>query len=297
MLNNDGKWWVYKNNAWKVIYTGSDCPSADLMNSEGMTAAEVKAISEKAFQKLPENAKADTLRIAVYLNTNSPNAAPVLKGISVATKDTEADVASKTAYGTRIKEYHKADFRNISAIHVTENKDSADEIYYFLIANDAPYSIRNGEVCNISQSAVQFFSNVKDHYLDVMSYGMNAKELSDLSQESLDKILITDNTSDKFGIVAVIKTVNKDTKDVKLDYVLESLQKRFDDAVTTVKITLTDDTTIQYTSGEVTKEEIEKFADWIMDRKYNRGPVFFTFHVGGKYKVINYYMIKMFSVE
>lgn len=297
VLNNDNKWWVYQNNTWKTIYTGSDNPPAEIMDSMGMTAAEINAITEKEFQKLPENAKPDTLRIAVYFNSNSPYATPVLKSISVSTKDAEADLDGKTAYGTRIKEYNKADFRNVSAIHVTENKDSTDQIFYFLVVDGTPYSIRNGEVCDIDKSATQLFGNVKENYLDIMSYGMNAKELADLPAAALKEILITDNTTDKFGIVAVIKTLNKDTKHVKLDYVLESLQKRFDDSVTTVKILLTDDTLIQYTSGEVTKEEIEKFADWIMDRKYNRGPVFFTFHVGNQYKIINYYMIKMFSVE
>lgn len=297
MLNNDNKWWVYQNNTWKTIYTGSDNPPAEIMDGMGMTAAEVNAITEKEFQKLPENAKPDTLRIAVYFNSNSPYATPVLKSISVSTKDAEADLDGRTAIGTRIKEYNKADFRNVSAIHVTENKDSTDQIFYFLVVDGTPYSIRNGEVCDIDKSATQLFGNVKDNYLDIMSYGMNAKELADFPAASLKEILITDNTTDKFGIVAVIKTLNKDTKHVKLDYVLESLQKRFDDSVTTVKILLTDDTLIQYTSGEVTKEEIEKFADWIMDRKYNRGPVFFTFHVGNQYKIINYYMIKMFSVE
>lgn len=297
MMNGDSKWWVYKNNTWTTIYNGSDCPFADLMDSMGMTASEVNAISEKAFQKLPENAKPTSLRIAVYFNSNSPTASPVLKSITVSTKDAEADLSSKTAYGTRIKEFNKADFRDVSAIHVTENKDSADEIYYFLVANDAVYSIRNGETCSIGQNATQFFTNVKDRFMDVMSYGMSAKELADMPADSLKQILITNNTSTKFGIVAVIKTVGKDTKEVKLDYILESLQKRFDDSVTKVTITLTDDTLIQYTTPEVSKEEIEKFADWVADRKYNRGPVFFTFHVGGKYKILNYYMIKMFTVE
>ncbi|HYE68388.1 MAG TPA: hypothetical protein VEA58_07230 [Anaerovoracaceae bacterium] len=297
MLNNDNKWWVYKNNVWKTIYTGSDCPSVDLMDSMGMIAAEVNAITEKEFLKLPENAKPDNLRIAVYFNSNSPYATPVLKSISVSTKDAEADLDSKAAYGTRIKEYNKADFRDISEIHVTENIDSTDKIFYFLVADDTPYSIRNGEVCDIEMTATQLFGNAKDNYMDIMTYGMSAKELADFPADSLKEILVADNTSDTFGIVAVIKTLNKDTKDVKLDYVLESLQKRFDDAVTTIKITLMDDTLLQYTSGEVSKEEIEKFADWVMDRKYNRGPVFFTFHVNGQYKVINYYMIKMFSVE
>lgn len=297
MLDNDNKWWVYKSNVWKNIYTGSDCPSLELMDNTGMTAEEVNAITEKEFLKLPGNVKPDTLRIAVYFNSHNPYATPVLKSISVSTKDTEADLDSKTAYGTRIKEYNKADFRDISAIHVTENKDSSDEIFYFLVADDTPYSIRNGEECDIDQSVDELFGNVKDNYMDIMTYGMSAKELADFPADSLKQILITDNEAETFGIVAVIKTISKDTKEVKLDYALESLQKRFDDTVTTVTITLTDDTLVQYTTGEVTKEEIEKFTDWVMDRKYNRGPVFFTFHVGDQYKIINYYMIKMFSVE
>lgn len=297
MLNGDGNWWSFKDNAWKKIYTGTDKPSAEVMDSQGMSEEEVTAITESQFKKLTANTGAGTLRIAVYFNTNSGQAVPMLNGIQVTTEDIESYNDSMATYGTRIKEYNKADFRDISAIHIVENKDSTDEIYYFLVANDIPYSIRNGEVCNISKSAVQLFGNVKDNYMDIMTYGMSAKELASFSSEELKEILITNNTTDKFGIVAVIKTMNKDTKEVKLDYVLESLQKRFDDAVTTVKITLIDDTLIQFTSGEVTKEEIEKFADWVADRKYNRGPVFFTFHVGGKYKVINYYMIKMFSVE
>lgn len=297
MFNNDGKWWVYKNNAWKVIYTGTTEPSTAEMDSQGMTKDEVNAIPESAFKKMDDNKDTDSLRIAVYFSSNDSNATPVLKGIKVSTEDTQASIDSKTAYGTRIKEYKKADFRDVSAIHVTENKDSADEIYYFLIADGKPYSIRNGETCQINKDASSFFGDVKGNYFDITAYGMSASELAEVPKEQLNEILIANNKGDNFGIAAVIKTIDKDTKNVKIDYVLESLQKRFDDSVKTVSLLLTDDTKIDYTEGQVTKEEIEKFVDWMMDRKYNRGPVFFTFHVGGKYKIVNYYMIKTVSVE
>lgn len=297
MFNNDGKWWTYKNNAWQIVSTGSAEPSVGSMDTLGMTAQEVNSLTEKDFSKLPSTASLNTLGLAVYFSSNSQYAPPVLKGITIETEDKEATINSKTAYGTRIKEYNKGDFRNISAIHVTENKDKDDEIYYFLIANDKPYSIRNGQLCKIDKNASSFFNDVKGNFDDILSYGMDASELADLNEASLKKILIDENTTNTFGIVAVIKSFDKNTENIKIDYVLESLQKRFDDNVKSVSILLTDNTLLEYKEGDITKEEIERFADWVMDRKYNRGPVFFTFHIGNKYKIVNYYMIKMFSVE
>lgn len=304
LLSFDGKnsWYSYKNGVWSVVKTGSVPVAADF-DKYGMTIDEVNALDEGDFESLYQNGRQILhLDVAVYFASVDPYITPSLKGITATIKGTGSSggapgdtLLEKALYAKKQQDFNATTWRQIKKIYPVELFPKEAEIYYFVYTDRGNYSFKNKQWTAVDS---QLLTNMEANWIAISQQGITAEDLKTIPEDSLNSLLPTDN----FSIVYAMKVQDLSTEGYISLITVDYVESQFVSNNLVLKLTLTDGTVKQYPN--LTKTEVEDFMNWLNERQYNRGPIFYCIKTGsttpGVVQVngyINYYMIQSVDVE
>ncbi|WP_418791476.1 phage head spike fiber domain-containing protein [Phosphitispora sp. TUW77] len=301
LFSFDGKnsWHTYKDGVWTVVKTGA-VPAEEDFEQYGMTIDEVNAMDEGDFEALyADGRQVLHFDAAIYFASIDPFITPSLKSITVTLNGGDSYLGDvpleKSLYTTKSQSFDAANWRKIRRIYPMEIQPKVAEMYYFIVKNSIYYSYQNNQWTTVDSNLL---TDVETNWIAITQQGMTAEELRAIPELDLTNQL----AGSGFSVVNAMKVNDLSTEGYNSLITVDYVEDLFDAATLVLKITLTDGTVKQY-SG-LTDVQVEDFMQWLNERQYNRGPVFYLIkttsadpgvdQING---FVNYYTIQYVDIE
>lgn len=304
LFSFDGKnsWYSYNKGTWTVVKTGTQ-PVKEDFDKYGMTIDEVNTMDEGDFESLYTGGKQVLhFDIAVYFASVDPYITPSLKSIMVTLKGGEpgpnGDIFEKALYTSKQQSFNSSTWRKIRKIYPVEIQPKEAEMYYFIIKDGSYKTYKNSQWVDVNSTIL---SDIETNWIDsingqgITQLGMTAEELRAVPESALNSLLPANNLS----VVYAMKVQDISTESYSSLITIDYVENLFDASLLTLKIKYVDGTFDEYPN--LTKTQVEDFMEWVNERQYNRGPIFYCIKtVSNGVEIndfINYYTIKSVSVN
>lgn len=295
LLSFDGKqtWVTFKNGKYEKVSNGYT-PTVDDLQNKGMTSDEVNVMDTGDFSQLYQDGQeVYSVDIAVLFQTPSSAISPQLNSITV-TMSGEGITGITLQYPKQQVDYNSSKWRSIKKIYPIEIQPKEAEVLYFL-SNDGGTTLKaykNGQ-WNTYQSTI--LSQPSENWDVIMQIGMINEEIRNIPSDQLTNLLPANQTS----VIYVMKIDDTSTAEYSSKITIDYGENLFDSTLLTLKINYLDGTFKDYPN--LTKTQVEDFMEWVNERQYNKGPIFYCLKtvVNGVEvnDFINYYSIKSVSVN
>lgn len=303
-FDSKSSWYSYENGKWILVKSGS-IPNKTDFDQYGMTIDEINALNEADFESLYGNGnQIYSFDVAVYFTSVDPYTTPSLKAITVTLiggdANTNGEYFEKLLYTTKQQDFTATAWQKIKRIYPIEIQPKESEIYYFIVKDGSYKSYKNGAWQPVDPLLL---SNVETNWVDsingqgISQLGMTVEELRSIPETALNTLLPATNITVKYAMKVDDLSTKAYTSLITVDYV----EDLFVSSNLVLKITMNDGTIRQFTG--LTSDQVEDFMQWINERQYNRGPIFYCIKTPGTAPVtqvngfVNYYMIQYVDVE
>ncbi len=299
LLSFDAKntWLTYKKGIWTTVKT-SETPTEADFQKYGMTVDEVNALDEADFKSLyADGRQIYNFDVAVYFASVDPYITPSLKGITVTMKGGEpgsnGEVLEKALYSSKSQSFTPTNWRKIRKIYPVEIAPKEAEMYYFVAKDGAYKTYKNGQWVDVGAALL---TNVESNWIDstngqgISQIGMTADELRAIPETALTQLLPASNITVAYAMKVQDISTAEYVSLISIDYV----EQQFSNETVILKIFFTDGQSMDYLNQS--REDVENFMEWLNERQYNRGPVFYKIKNGDVYDYINYYTIRSVKV-
>lgn len=297
LLSFDGKksWYSHKDSGWVLVST-EFTPTKNDFDQYGMTIDKVNSLNKGDFATLYEGGnEIYNVDAAIYFTSIDPSITPSLKSIKV-TVDRDNSVTDnltsrKALFAAKQEPFVGTGWRKIKKVYPVEISPKESEFYYFfLIGGTYKYYDqglwKEGAVGEIGA----LLGDVEKNWIKITQLGMSAEEMKAIPEAHLTSELARKN----FSIVYCMKVYDASTNEYKSMLKVDRVNDMFTSTNLVLKITLNDGTLKQFTG--LTDTAVEDIMQWINERQYNRGPIFYEIRTGTTHEFINYYMIQNISV-
>ncbi len=295
LFSFDGKnsWHTYKEGTWAVVKTGTT-PLEEDFQQHGMTIDEVNAMDESDFAPLYADGR-EVLHFdaAVYFASVDPYITPSLKSITVTLNGGDSysgDIPlEKALYTTKSQSFDAYNWRKIRRIYPVEIQPKAAEMYYFIVkdpTNPVYYSYKDNQWTTVSADLI---ADVENNWIAVTQQGMTAEELRAIPELALTSQL----AGTSFSVVSAMKVDDMSTEGYNSLITVDYVEDLFVLPNLILNITMTDGTIKTYNGLD--EDSVEDFMEWINERQYNRGPIFYRIPTTNDF--INYYNVQFVSVD
>jgi len=305
LFSFDGKnsWLSYKDGVWSAVKTGST-PVEEDFNQYGMTIEKVNSLTASDFDSLYENGKeVYNFDVAVYFASIDSTISPSLKGIKITMNGSSTEsgevMIEKSLFTTKHQDFTSSNWRKIRKIYPIEIQPKEAEMYYLIVKDGVYSSHKDGQWINNIDPGL--LTNVEGNWIDssngqgITQIGMTADELRAIPETELTSLLPATTIS----VIFAMKVDDVSTADYSSLISVDYTENLFTAATLTLKIKYIDGTSQDYT--DLTKSQVENFMEWITERQFGRGPIFYTIKtiVSGVEvnDFINYFTIKTVSVD
>ncbi|MBU7006023.1 RCC1 domain-containing protein [Phosphitispora fastidiosa] len=295
LFSFDGKnsWHTYKEGTWAVVKTGAT-PLDEDFQQHGMTIDEVNAMDESDFAPLYAGGREvlyfDT---AVYFASVDPYISPSLKSITVTLNGGDSysgDISlEKALYTTKSQSFDASNWRKIRRIYPVEIQPKAAEMHYFIVkdpTNPVYYSYKDNQWTTVSADLI---ADVENNWIAVTQQGMSAEELRAIPELDLTSQL----AGTSFSVVNAMKVDDMSTEGYNSLITVDYVEDLFVLPNLILNITMTDGTIKTYNGLD--EDSVEDFMEWINERQYNRGSIFYRIPTTNDF--INYYNVQFVSVD
>ncbi len=296
-LSFDGKdnWYTYTGGRWKLL-SKNEIPTIEEMKASGMTEDEVNTIPTTAYDKLyHDGTDVLTVDMAIYMNSPANNQTPVVKQITVNTRDNNE---LNGIYGINLEKYDKSDYRTVSSLFPIETFAGDTECYYLLyLGNDWLYTYKNNKLVKVLESADELLSDIGSSWISFKQYGMTAKEVRSIPSDVINSLFVNENYANtEFGIIYVVKTKDDDTSGYTVNFRLKSESSFIAEDDVVIEIVMNGGDVRIIDSNEFSKKDIENLLGWIEARQSGTGDIFYRIKNDKVQYFINYYMINAINV-
>lgn len=289
-FDNKNSWSSYKDGMWVTVKAGS-IPDNNDFAQYGMTIDEVNSLTEKDFGYLYENGRQIfNFDVAIYFASVNPYITPSLKGITVTLCQSGNgfgnELTEKALYAAKEQIFDGSNWRKVRKIYPIELSPKEAEIYYFILADNVYNSFKD-EWKTVNSSLL---SDVEANWVDITLQGMSAQELRAIPEAELTSLL----AGESFNIVYCLKVLDESTVKYSSNINIDYVEDLFTSSTLTLNIIYNDGTVKEYTS--LTDTDVEDFMQWLSERQFNRGPIYYRIKVASNNDFINYYMIQSVNV-
>ncbi|MGE5371251.1 MAG: LamG domain-containing protein [Solirubrobacterales bacterium] len=308
LFSFDGKnsWLSYKDGDWTEVCSGSAPEKLDF-DKYGMTIDQVNKLTERDFAGLYEDGRqVFTFDVAVWFASVNPYITPSLNGITVTLSRSNNgfgnELTEKALFAAKQQTFDGANWRKVRKVYPVELSPKDAEMYYFiklgedcLTYKDNVWQTVYGGVYDnatgtTTVSGTPLLDDVEANWINITFKGMSAAELRAIPEAALTEKL----ANKSFAVVYCMKVLDETTKEYKSQVHVDYVEGLFNQSSLTLNVIYNDGKTKQYTG--LTNAQVEDFMQWVSERQFNRGPVFYRIKVGGNNDFINYYMIQSVNV-
>jgi hypothetical protein len=303
LLSFDGQssWLSYKNGIWTVAATAS-VPAAASFDKFGMTIEEVNGLNDADFANLYAGGKpVYSFDVAVYYASTDPYITPSLKSITVSMNGGNTAAGEqpleKDLYTVKQQSFTASNWWKINKIYPVEIQPKATETYYFIVKDGIYGTYKNNLWTSISSSLL---ADAEGQWIDssgsnqgITQLGMTADELRAIPGNILTSTLLP---ASNISVIYAMKVQDLSTEPYSSLISIDYADKQFADkgANVTLNIILTNGSTTTYL---LTNDQAEDFMNWVNERQYNRGAVFYRLKTSTQDDFINYYTIASVKVQ
>lgn len=290
-FDSKNSWLSYKDGMWVTVKAGG-VPSKDDFDQYGMTIDEVNGLTEKDFSYLYEDGRQIfNFDVAIYFASVNPYITPSLKGILVTLSRSGNgfgnELTEKALFAAKQEIFDGTNWRKIRKIYPIELSPKEAELHYFIFVDSAYKAYKTSAWQDVPAS---IFTNVETSWIDVTLKGMSAEELRAIPEADLTTLL----HGKSFNVVYCMKVLDASTVQYKSKISVDYVEDLFASATLTLKIAYNDGSNKQYTG--LTDAQVEDFMQWLNERQFNRGPIYYRIKTGSNNDFINYYMIQSVNV-
>jgi len=298
LLDGSGycSWYGYKDGEWiKVADAPYGPTSKEYFDVYGMTADEINALDAGDFKSLYENGKqVFGVSIVACMASVDIYTTPVINSIQVnLNEDSEgfSDFSEKL-YAVKKESFDTESWRKINKIHPVEISPKDCETYYF-IKVDGKYACYDGSQWQDESGSeiAGLLEDVKTNWIEITKKGMSFDGLRSIPASALTDKLKGKDFSVEYCMKVGDTSTEKYQSIVKIDYV----EDLFGSNSLILNVTLNSGETKQFTG--LSDTDVEEFMEWINQRQYNRGQIFYRIKTGSNNDFLNYYMIQSVTVQ
>lgn len=304
LLSFDGKnsWMSCKDGQWSVVKTGG-VPEKTEFDKYGMTVDEINALDAADFNALyADGRQIMHFDVAIYMQSVDSYTTPSIRGITVSFNGGADEFAEtpieKALFTTKQQSFDSSNWRKIRKIYPIEIQPKEAETYYFIVKDEVYKTYKNNQWVDVNANIL---TNPETNWIDssensqgITQLGMTADELRAIPNTALDSLLPASNITVIYAMKVEDLATDNYSSLITIDYV----EKLFEATNLTLKINYVDGTSQDY--PDMTQSAVENFMEWVNQRQYNEGPIFYTIKTISdgveKNDFINYYTIKSVSV-
>lgn len=289
-FDNKGSWHSYKNGVWEVV-THITPVKADF-DTYGMTIDEVNALSENDFSSLYEGGRQIVaFDVSTYFASVNPYVTPSLKGIIVTLKQTGNsfgnELTEKALFAAKQQIFDGTNWRKIRKIYPVEIAAKDSQMYYLINVDNTYKAYKNDAWQDVSATLLD---NVETSWIDLSLQAMTAEELRAIPENALTDIL----RGKSFSVVYCMKVLDQTTKEYKSLVNIDYVEDLFTSTTLILNVVYNNGTTATYNG--LSDTQVEDFMQWLTERQFNRGPIYYRIKTSNNNDFINYFMIQSVNV-
>lgn len=285
-------WFAHKNGRWLSFNDNTTVT----LETYGMSINEINALELDDYNQLLSDQEIYSIQIAILMQTPTQYTSAQLNSILI-TLSGDNLTGVGPVYVNKKSDYDSRNWSSVRKIYPIELQPrQADVVYFISVDGGATLkTYKNGQWKTYNATLI---ANPTSNWITLLQEGMSNEEIRTIPGAVLTSMLPTNQIS----IICITEVLDEDTQGYSVNITVDHVENQFAQQNLILKINMTDGKVKEFSN--LTKEDVENFMNWLSERQYNRGPVFYRISIKGtdagvvtKNDFINYFTIESVSVD